>query len=475
MSYSNNVPIIDPNYTPRYYQLPVFKAFAEGIKRVVLVWHRRAGKDKTCWELLLSQAYKTAGNYWYMFPEYTQGRKAFWQSIDSQGKRIIDYIPPQLHYRNPSDQEMTIYLKTEANVTGKDPKSHSTIQVVGSDKPDSLRGSNPKGVICSEYAEWKRPSVFEAIVEPILSENGGWALFNYTPRGMTAAYYLYKAAQSNPNWFTSLLTIEDTHKPDPRNPSQLIPVVSQETIQDIRSRGQTSEDTIQQEYYCSFTAAVAGTYYSKQMDALQSLNQIRFQPYNPKLRTYTSWDLGLDGTAVWFIQYDPTNQALYAIDYREYVDTPLPTACAEICKLPYRRDVDIAPHDVVHRSFESGLTRITLAKQNGINFTDDATGTINKAKKILIVDKIELVHQILPSMVFNEAATLEGVECLRNYRREWDEVKGIYSDKPVHDKFSHGADALATFAVWWEVNRKREAQRLNPIQINAIIEDNYLR
>jgi hypothetical protein len=78
-------------------------------------------------------------------------------------------------------------------------------------------------------------------------------------------------------------------------------------------------------------------------------------------------------------------------------------------------------------------------------------------------------------MVFNEAATLEGVECLRNYRREWDETRGVYSDKPVHDKFSHGADALATFAVWWEVNRKREASRLNPIQINAIIEDNYLR
>ncbi len=175
---------VDPEYKPRYYQFPVFEARQKGIKRIVLVWHRRAGKDKTCWELGLSEAFKTPGNYWYMFPEYEQGRKAFWESIDGQGKRIISYIPQSLFFtkyikKGYSEQEMKIHLKTYDNVSGKDPDSYSTIQIVGADKPDSLRGSNPKGVILSEYAEFSKPSVFDAIIEPALLENDGWSLFNF--------------------------------------------------------------------------------------------------------------------------------------------------------------------------------------------------------------------------------------------------------------------------------------------------------
>jgi hypothetical protein len=237
--------LVDPEYRPRRYQLPVFKAIENGVKRILLVWHRRAGKDKTCWEILLSSAFETAGNYWYAFPEYSQGRKAFWQSIDSQGKRIIDYIPAQLLYKNSSDQEMIIYLKTRDNIEGKDPKSHSTIQVVGADKPDSLRGSNPKGVIASEFSEWKKPSVYETIIEPVLVENGGWFLANGTPKGRNALYYLYEAAKQNKHWYTSLLTIEDTSK---IVNGKVVPVISQEDIQNIRDRKQTPEEIILQEY-----------------------------------------------------------------------------------------------------------------------------------------------------------------------------------------------------------------------------------
>jgi phage terminase large subunit len=463
--------LVDPEYRPRRYQLPVFKAIENGVKRILLVWHRRAGKDKTCWEILLSSAFETAGNYWYAFPEYSQGRKAFWQSIDSQGKRIIDYIPAQLLYKNSSDQEMIIYLKTRDNIEGKDPKSHSTIQVVGADKPDSLRGSNPKGVIASEFSEWKKPSVYETIIEPVLVENGGWFLANGTPKGRNALYYLYEAAKQNKHWFTSLLTIEDTSKVVN---GKVVPVISQEDIQNIRDRKQTPEEIILQEYYCDFNAPVSGTYYAQQLDQLHERGNVKQLPYNPRLKTYTGWDFGFnDATSIWWLQVDTETGIVHAIDYQEWISTPLPTICHEVNRKPYNVHKHIAPHDVLQCN-ESGLTKFDIAKQNGVTFHYLSDTVSKKARKPPLLDGIEQVRLLLPRMVFCSKNASEGLECLRNYKRKYDADTGVYQKMPVHDKYSHGADALRSFAVWWAENEKHEKLSLKPSTVNVIVDYSYL-
>lgn len=462
------ISFVDPHYSPRYYQIPVFQAIHSGIKRVFLVWHRRAGKDKTCWEAMLSKAFEEAGNYWYMFPEYAQGRKAFWESIDSQGKRIIDYIPEQLLYKAPSNQSMTIYLKTRKNIEGTDQKSHSTIQVVGADQPDSLRGSNPKGVIASEYSEWKKPSVLETIIEPILVENNGWLLINCTPKGKQAAYYLYQAAKSSPAWFTSLLTIEDTQKKDTTT-RQWQPIVSQQDIQAIRDRKQTPEEIILQEYYCDFNAPQTGLFYAQALETVDLRRAVLPLTYNPNLHTYTGWDLGLnDATAIWWFQFDPKSKVLYAIDYEEFVSTPLPDICHHVVAKPYRVKAHIAPHDIVQRGYESGLTRYHIARQHGVSF-QDATNTLTKAKKLPILDGIEAVRNLIPRTYFCQYNAQEGLECLRNYKRKYDAETNTYGNTPVHDKYSHGADAFRTFAVWFRENEAKLSLGLNPSPIRAIL------
>jgi phage terminase large subunit len=465
--------LVDPEYRPRRYQLPVFKAIENGVKRILLVWHRRAGKDKTCWEILLSSAFETAGNYWYAFPEYSQGRKAFWQSIDSQGKRIIDYIPAQLLYKNSSDQEMIIYLKTRDNIEGKDPKSHSTIQVVGADKPDSLRGSNPKGVIASEFSEWKKPSVYETIIEPVLVENGGWFLANGTPKGRNALYYLYEAAKQNKHWYTSLLTIEDTSK---IVNGKVVPVISQEDIQNIRDRKQTPEEIILQEYYCDFNAPVSGTYYAQQLDQLHERGNVKHLPYNPKLKTYTGWDFGVgasDLTAVWWLQADLDTGMIYAINYKEWVSTAIETICHEVNRQPYNVHKHIAPHDVMTND-SSMQTRFEKAKNNGVNFHYLSDTVTKKARKPPIADGIAMVRSLLPRMMFCEKNASEGLECLRNYKRKYNADECKYDSTPIHDKYSHGADALRAFAVWWDENEKHEKLSLKPSTVNVIVDYNYL-
>jgi phage terminase large subunit len=82
------------------------------------------------------------------------------------------------------------------------------LQVIGANDPNALRGPNPVGVVFSEFAE-QSPMGWQ-VLKPIVIENGGWAVFNFTPRGNNHAFDLYDEALGDPNWFASLLTVDDT-------------------------------------------------------------------------------------------------------------------------------------------------------------------------------------------------------------------------------------------------------------------------
>lgn len=211
------------NYEPRIYQEPLFDCIADGYKRGVGIWHRRAGKDKTLLNLMVKEACKRVGVYYYFFPTYNQGRKVLWDGIDRQGFRYMAHIPEEIR-ENTNQNEMKIKL-----VNG------SLIQVIGTDNIDAIMGTNPIGCVFSEYS-LQNPDAWD-LIRPILAENGGWAVFNYTPRGRNHGYVLYTMAQNNPEWFCQLLTIDDTG------------AVSPDVVQAEREAGM-SEEMIKQEFYC---------------------------------------------------------------------------------------------------------------------------------------------------------------------------------------------------------------------------------
>lgn len=224
------------NYEPRPYQVPLFDSIANGFKRAVAVWHRRAGKDKTLLNLIVKEAFKRCGVYYYFFPTYNQGRKVLWDGIDRNGFRYLDHIPEQLREGNPNATEMKIRL-----VNG------SLIQIIGTDNIDAIMGTNPVGCVFSEYS-LQNPMAWD-LIRPILAENGGWAVFNYTPRGRNHGFILYEMAKNNPEWFCQLMTIDDTG------------AVTAAMVQAEREAGM-SEEMIQQEFFCSFEAALSSCFFS---------------------------------------------------------------------------------------------------------------------------------------------------------------------------------------------------------------------
>lgn len=222
---------IPHDWAPRPHQLALYRDFGHGrrFKRGCAVWHRRAGKDSVALNLTARDMFRRVGTYWHLFPEQTQARRAIWNGIDRDGRRILDqFLPPPVR-RRISAQEMLI-----ETVNG------SVWQMAGSDNYDSLVGSNPVGVVFSEWS-LANPEAWEYI-RPILVENDGWALFIYTPRGRNHGHATYLQALDSPAWFCERLTVEDTG------------LIRPELIEEERRCGM-SEAKIRQEFHCSFEAA----------------------------------------------------------------------------------------------------------------------------------------------------------------------------------------------------------------------------
>lgn len=217
---------IPHKFNPRTYQLPLLQAMDSGIKRAFIVWHRRSGKDKACFNLLVKKSFERVGTYFYFLPEYSQAKKVIWDNIDNDGFRTIDHIPKEAIAKK-NDSELKITL-----VNG------SIIQLIGADTFDkSGVGTNPIGVVFSEFPI-TRPDIW-GYVRPILLANGGWAVFNGTPRGQNHAYTMLEMAKESPEWFTQVLTVDDTK------------IITPEQIEQERAEGMPQQ-LVDQEYYCKF-------------------------------------------------------------------------------------------------------------------------------------------------------------------------------------------------------------------------------
>jgi hypothetical protein len=80
-------------YEPRRYQLPVLRALDAGATRAVAVWHRRSGKEKTFVNFTAKRACQRVGTYFYLFPTYTQAKKAVWDGRDRDGFPFLGHFP----------------------------------------------------------------------------------------------------------------------------------------------------------------------------------------------------------------------------------------------------------------------------------------------------------------------------------------------------------------------------------------------
>jgi len=189
-----------PNkWDPRPDQMGVWDYLQNGGKRAVIRAHRRWGKDDIAKNHAASSMIQFPGMYWHCLPEYAQGRKAIWASVDAHtGIRGIDQAFPQELRRKTKEDEMLIEFI-----------NNSTWQVVGSDRYDSLVGAGPRGLVFSEAA-LADPGAWDYL-QPMVEESGGWVIFISTVRGRNWFYQLGEYAKTNPDWYFADITVDDTN------------------------------------------------------------------------------------------------------------------------------------------------------------------------------------------------------------------------------------------------------------------------
>ena len=381
---------------------------------MIAIWHRRAGKDVCAWNSTICHAMRELGTYYYILPTYSQARKIVWEGMTSDGIRMRDFIPRELITRAVED-DMRVEL-----VNG------SAIQLVGSDQYDRLVGTNPRGVVFSEYA-LQHPLAWE-YVRPILSENGGWAVFLTTPRGRNHAWELSDLARRTEGWWSTTLTVEDTH------------AISLDAIQADRLSGMP-EPLIKQEYYCSFDAGLVGSYYGELVAEAEHSGRVSRVPVQPSIGVETWWDLGIgDATAIWFTQR--AGAEIHVVDYLESRGEGLPWYARQLQERGYVYASHHAPHDIKVRELGTGKSRLDTAASLGIRF--------ELVPSLPVADGIDAARGIIPICWFDAERCAQGLRALRDYHAEYYDQRRVLGHKPVHDWSSHAADAFRYLAVGWK-------------------------
>ena len=398
-------------FTPRDYQLPLLDYLDSGGKRAFCLWHRRCGKDITLFNYTIKQAFLQKGMYFYLLPTYVQAKRVIWQGINNDGDKILDYVPEPI-IKNKNETELRVELK-----------NGSIIQLIGTDKYDAIRGTNPVGCVFSEYA-FHNPMAWE-VIKPILKVNKGWVVFNTTPNGKNHAFDMWEMATKSPEWFTEILTIDNTN------------VVTPEDIQQEREEGMT-EEMIQQEYYCSFDIGAQGSYYSNEMQQANEERRVGKVPFFREKDTNVVFDLGIsDMMSVWFWQtddgrinltnfYENNNKNLEF--YFNYIDDYLAKG---------KLGTIYVPHDASKRELSTGKSVYSV-------FQDRYSEKVQMLEMGGTEMGIQAVRRILPRCYFDADNCKQGIRCLENYHREWDEVKKVFKPQPMHDWTSHACFVKGT-------------------------------
>jgi phage terminase large subunit len=406
-------------YAPR----DAFMPFHNRTKRwSVLVCHRRAGKTVAAINDLVKRSILCPDRvplFGYVAPYRAQAKSVAWGYLKHYARPIA---------KNINESDLIVTLRNNAEV-----------RLFGADNADALRGLGFNGILMDEYGDFK-PSVWGSVIRPTLADKQGWAVFMGTPKGKNQFWDVYDKAltgEERDDWFTLHL------------PASKSGILSPEELRSIRA-GNTTEDQYQQEYECSFEAAILGAYYGIEMRELADANRISAVPYDPSLPTYTAWDLGYrDDTAIWF--YQVVRREIHFIDFHAISGADISDLAKTVLSKPYHYGQHFLPHDARAKTLSSGGKSIIeqLADHLGL-------ANLSIVPNLSVQDGIQAARMMLPDCWFDAIKCKDGIEALRQYEREYDEDKKAFSQKPRHNWTSHPADAFRMAAISW---REESQQR----------------
>lgn len=390
-------------YKPRPLQLNIH----EHLERFnVLVCHRRFGKTVLCINELIRRAIECQHKnprMMYVCPLWKQAKSVAWDYLK-------EYTLP-IPGRTVNESELRVDLP-----------GGRRIQLLGADNVDAIRGQYADLVVMDEYAQMS-PRLWGEVIRPLLADRKGGAIFIGTPMGHNAFFDIFEHAKKTDGWFAAMYKASETG------------ILDYEELRDLKQN--LAHDEYLQELECSFTAAVKGSFYGHLMAEADEEGRIGKVPHDRAVTVETWWDLGIgDDTVIWFAQR--VGREVHLIDYYASNSVGLEHYAGILHQWrdekKYKYDAHILPHDAKARELTSGKSRVETLQALGIEPT-----VLENAR---LEDGIEAARNLIPRCWFDAERCHEGIECLRMYRREWDDQRRVFKRTPLHDFTSHAADAF---------------------------------
>ena len=397
--------VIEIDYTPRLQA----REFHDRTERfAVLVAHRRFGKTVAAVNDLIRDA---------LTIDLPNVRVAYIAPYLSQSKAVAwDYA---LEYTRDIPQ-----IKVNHSELRIDFPNGARFRLFGADNYNAMRGLYFDAVVLDEMADFPA-SAWPTVIRPAIVDRKGRATIIGTPKGKNEFWEMYDYAKSHPEWWCRMFKASETDILD-----------ADELEEAKRTMG---EDRYEQEFECSFEAAIQGAYYAQEMKTATTTGRVTNVPYDPAVGVTTAWDLGIgDSTAIFFAQY--VGQEIRIIDYYESSGVGLDHYAKVLSGKGYHYVEHILPHDVQVKELGTGKSRIETLDALGIS-------DITIAPKLAVDDGIQAARSMIARCWFDEEDCARGIEALRQYRREFDERLKTWRGRPLHDWTSHGADAFRYLAV----------------------------
>jgi phage terminase large subunit len=417
--------VIDLGYVPR----APFVAFHRRRQRfAAIVAHRRCGKTVACIMDLIDRALSLKvpkgappGRFAYVGPLLGQAKEVAWPYLTRFAGPVLA--------RPPNESELWVEVIGGAR-----------IRIHGSDNPDRLRGVYLDGVILDEFADMA-PSVWGSVVRPMLADRQGFAVFIGTPKGRNGFWQIVETAGQFPDrWFRAIL------------PASATGILNELELEDARRDMTTAQ--FDQEFECSFDAAIMGSYYGELIAEAERQGRITTVNYDPALPVHCAWDLGIgDATSIWFAQF--AGAEIRLIDFYENNSQALSHYAEVLASKPYKYGNDFVPHDAKVRELGTGKTRVETLAELGRRPSLVPNATID--------DGINAARLVLPRCWFDRSKCAVGLEALRQYRTDYDERKRAFSDKPRHDWTSNGSDAFRYLSMAWRQVATTMAEPRKPL------------
>lgn len=404
-------------YTPRPQFLPYHNRKARWAS---LVCHRRGGKTVAAVNDLIIGAVECPlprPQLAYIAPNYQQAKRIAWEYVKQYAEPLID----QVH-----ESELRVTLKGNG----------AKIYLLGAEKANNLRGIYLDGAAIDEYAQI-RPSTVSQVILPCLSDRSGWMTLMGTPMGKNHFYDAVRRAENDPTWFHMTLKASQSG------------ILAQEELDIIKAQMDVSD--YEQEYECSFEAALRGAIYGVEMEQTEREGRIQEYDLDPELPVDVICDLGYaDDTVLTFFQIAPGGVYIHEV----YSNNELPwESYLDEMELREVRDIYL-PHDARAKNLQTGRSIVEQTLRRGYkpHIVPD-----HKMR-----DGIAATRNMLPFARWNRPLTSGAVEAMKSYRREWDDKLGCYRDRPVHDWSSHIADCIRYLGVIYAQLRPTPAKIILP-------------